>query len=197
MHRAFIHSYSCRARHCAVAAVLMFALLFAAPPQLNAAAFTLDSVQQDILTDNPTIPQMDRRQLLKLRQDEEPLLLFDVREKDEFAVSHLENAIRLDPATWKSQFAANWAKKLRGKTVVFYCSVGVRSTKMAAYLAPYLKQQGASAVYNLQEGIFGWANAGKPMVNKKGPTSFVHPFDDHWGQLLNSRDLWRKTPAPE
>lgn len=186
---------SVRLRSVALSAILIQLLLF--PVQLNAAAFTLDSVQQDIVAANPAIPQLERRQLQQLFQNDEQVMLFDVREQDEFAVSHLKNAIRLDPGTWKSRFAARWANRLRGKTVVFYCSVGVRSTKMAAYLAPYLKQQGAAAVYNLQQGIFGWANAGKPMINDKGPTSFVHPFDDHWGQLLNSRDLWRKSPVTD
>ena len=87
------------------------------------------------------------------------------------------------------------ADAAKGKTVVFYCSVGVRSSKLAARLQKALTARGAKAVYNLQAGIFNWHNEHRPLTTGSAPTSFVHPFDDHWGQLVERRDLLSYRPA--
>ena len=42
-------------------------------------------------------------------------------------------------------------------------------------------------VFNLSGSIFAWVNQGNPVVNKQGPTRFVHPYNRHWGQLLDKK----------
>lgn len=157
--------------------------------------FTLSAIHQKITKDFSAVDHINQQRLQKmLSENDTNLVLFDVREPAEFAVSHLNGAIRLSPATWRNTFLKNHSKDLKGKTIIFYCSVGVRSSKMAEYLREDLKLIGVNKIYNLQEGIFGWANHGAPMVNQKGATNKVHPYDTHWGQLVTSKELRQLKP---
>jgi len=109
-------------------------------------------------------------------QVERPLLL-DVREKEEYEVSHLKDAVRA-----ASEQEA--LKALEGippdRPVVLYCSVGYRSSEMAGFL----KKRGYEKVYNLEGSIFAWANEGKPVYRGEERVQVVHPFDRVWGKLL-------------
>lgn len=107
---------------------------------------------------------------------ERPLLL-DVREKEEYAVSHLKDAVLA--ASGKEALDA-----LEGvppdRPVVLYCSVGYRSSEMAAYL----QKRGFEKVYNLEGSIFAWANEGRPVYRGGERVQVVHPYDRVWGKLL-------------
>lgn len=102
-------------------------------------------------------------------------LIVDVREAEEFAVSHLHDAVNL-------QTAAAIADQLDdpNRPVVVYCSVGYRS----AAVASELQAMGFENVRNLQHSIFAWANQGLPMENAGGETSKVHPYNRIWGSLV-------------
>ncbi len=157
----------------------------------NASEFTLNSVHQDIIRDHKNLNHINRQTLANLlnANDKNQLLLIDVREKDEFTVSHISGARRLSPNSWRSSFMNNYAGQLEGKTVVFYCSVGVRSSTMASALKEDLIKAGVRNVYNLEEGIFGWANQGMKMQNQNGETKLVHPYNEKWGQLINNESI--------
>ena len=107
----------------------------------------------------------------------ENLLLFDVREPEEYAVSHLQGA-RPVP----SQDEA--LKALQGvssdQRIVLYCSVGHRSSE----LAQFLMKKGYTEIYNLEGSIFAWANEGRPVYRGKERVTVVHPYDKTWGRLL-------------
>lgn len=109
----------------------------------------------------------------------EPTLL-DVRTSEEFAVSHLRGAIRVDP----ERPDLRSLKLAQRSPVVVYCSVGYRS----AAIIDDLRARGVDEVYNLEGGIFAWANEGHPIVRDQAPASLVHPYDAIWGRLLR-RDL--------
>jgi len=49
-------------------------------------------------------------------------------------------------------------------------------------------------VYDLAGGIFAWHGAARPLVDAKGPTDFVHPYDARWGRLLARPELAREDP---
>ena len=109
-------------------------------------------------------------------QVERPLLL-DVREKEEYEVSHLKDAVR----------AASEQEALQAlegvppdRPVVLYCSVGYRSSEMAGFL----QKRGYEKVYNLEGSIFAWANEGKPVYRGEERVQVVHPYDRIWGKLL-------------
>jgi len=166
-----------------------------APSSSHAEDFTLQSVHQSVAEDYASVRHLTADNLadrLRRRQD---IVLFDVRETDEFAVSHLPGAKRVDPGVWRRTFLKRHGDKVKGKTVVFYCSVGVRSSKLAANLQDALAARGAKAVYNLQAGIFNWHNEKRPLTSGSAPTSFVHPFDDHWGRLVTRQNLLRYKPG--
>ncbi|MCY3712283.1 MAG: rhodanese-like domain-containing protein [Gemmatimonadetes bacterium] len=104
-------------------------------------------------------------------------LLLDVREKEEYAVSHLKDAVLAS-----SEKAA--IKALEGvspdRPVVLYCSVGYRSSEMAGFL----QKRGFEKVYNLEGSIFAWANEGRPVYRGGERVQVVHPYDRVWGKLL-------------
>lgn len=112
-------------------------------------------------------------------------VLLDVRSQEEFAVSHLRGAVRVEPG----QRSFEWLPIDRGTTVVVYCSVGYRSAAMV----DALRASGVTKVRNLRGGIFAWANESRPVFRNGQPASTVHPYDALWGFLLRN-DL-RGRPA--
>jgi rhodanese-related sulfurtransferase len=122
------------------------------------------------------------------------IVLFDVREVDEYHVSRIPSAIRIDPDIRSRTFLDRYAVAVAGKTVVFYCAIGERSSRLAHRLAEDLRMHGALAVHNLAGGIFGWHDAARPLVNDAGPTEFVHPYNRAWGRVLSRQNLLRTKP---
>lgn len=113
-----------------------------------------------------------------------PLVLLDVREADEFAVSHLPGAIRIDPDASLAQLRRTVGTLAPKTTVVFYCAVGSRSSRLAKRVIKNLLANGAESVVNLRGGIFAWHKAGFLAVNADGPTTEVHPYDECRGKLM-------------
>lgn len=112
-------------------------------------------------------------------------VLFDVRDAEEYDLSHLQGTTRIDPGMSADAFLATYGGELKGKSVVFYCAVGVRSGLMLARVADKLAATGATAGYNLRGGIFRWHASGRPLVADRGPVATVHHYDQAWGQLLD------------
>jgi rhodanese-related sulfurtransferase len=130
----------------------------------------------------PEVRWVDGAELARWREDPgraRPVVL-DARTADEYAVSHLAGAARMDPYR-------PLLRPLRGfpkdTTIVVYSSVGYRGARLASWLAG----QGYGHVYNLESGIFRWANDGRPIFRNDRPTLEVHPYDPNWGLLLESR----------
>ena len=126
--------------------------------------------------------------------DDRKVVIFDVRQDAEYAVSHLPGAIHVTPGSSRADFLERYGDDVKDKTVVFYCSVGERSSAMASRVAQDLKARGAVTVEDLAGGIFAWHGEGRPLVDAKGPTEFVHPFDSSWGRLVSRQDLVRTEP---
>lgn len=117
-------------------------------------------------------------------------VVIDVRLPEEYAVSHLPGALLFVPSSSEEEFAALLAKhrcSLSGKRVIWYCSVGVRSSEAASALEQYVRRAGAVSCENMKGGIFRWYNEGLPVVNEGGSTHDVHPFDALWGRLVVRR----------
>lgn len=146
----------------------------------------------DIESAHPELQHISGDQLLAL--DKENTLIFDVREKKEFNVSHLKNAIHIDPNITAQTFSKKYAGQLNGKHIVFYCSVGQRSSELAYRLKPLLKTQGIQQVYNLKGGIFQWHNENKTLVQKGKVTQYIHPYNARWGALVKDSKTIRYAP---
>ncbi|MEM6492484.1 MAG: rhodanese-like domain-containing protein, partial [Pseudomonadota bacterium] len=92
----------------------------------GAEARDLRSVHADIVADYPNVAH---RAVADVEPAAPNLLLFDVREDDEYAVSRLPGALRLDPDADVDAFMAQYGALIGGRDVIFYCSVGVRSSR--------------------------------------------------------------------
>lgn len=115
------------------------------------------------------------------------VVLFDVREQAEFAVSHIEGAIHVDPDISPALFKQKFAESLSNKTAVFYCSVGQRSSELASRVDAVVKDSGGLAAYNLIGGVFQWRNELRELQRNGRPTRLVHPYNRYWGRLIEDR----------
>ncbi|MCA9613864.1 MAG: rhodanese-like domain-containing protein [Sandaracinus sp.] len=134
-----------------------------------------DGLKATIEARHPEVPWVTGETLASWLGREPAPLLLDARTEAEFRVSHLEGALRVDP---ERPDVARLPRPSAGRKVVVYCSVGWRSGDVAAVL----RQAGWREVYNLEGGLFAWANAGRAVVGEGAPK--VHPFDATWGRLL-------------
>ncbi len=126
------------------------------------------------------VPQLSTDSLASwLAGPDIPPILIDVRSADEFAVSHLRGARRLDP---KAENLLSLNDLPRDTPVVTYCSVGIRSSAMARRLL----RAGFTNVANLDGSIFAWANEGRTVYRRDQPVSEVHPYNALWGRLLDA-----------
>ncbi|MEO1693916.1 MAG: rhodanese-like domain-containing protein [Pseudomonadota bacterium] len=123
------------------------------------------------------------------------VILVDVREADEFGVSHLPGALRIDPAATPEDLLRHIGD-VAGREVVLYCSVGVRSSKLGARALTALKAAGATRVANLSGGIFRWHNEGRPLAVGTAPSRDVHPYNFWWGRLVRDQSRIRYSPVP-
>lgn len=164
-------------------------------PVLAQGVAALQDLETKIARQYNTIAHISPQDLTRLANDPN-VLLFDVREEKEFAVSRIPNAQRLSPGVWTSSFLKQYAESAKGKQIVFYCSVGVRSSKVAARVKAGLMENGAVSVANLKGGIFAWHNQGRPLNSATGRTNTVHPFNAYWGKMIRSTANRSYSPIP-
>ncbi len=130
----------------------------------------------------PGVPHLSPSSLdAWLRDTQRPApQIVDARSKEEFAVSHLASARRVDP---ESAAPAALSALDPERPIVVYCSAGYRG----ATLARRLQNAGRQDVSNLEGGIFAWANAGLPIERAGQPTQRVHPYSRFFTRLLKPR----------
>jgi rhodanese-related sulfurtransferase len=117
-----------------------------------------------------------------------PPVVLDARTEEEYAVSHLQGAVRIDPYKPSLRLLRGFSKDT---AIVLYSSVGYRGARVADFLA----RQGYSHVYNLEGGEFRWANEGRPVFRQDRPTAEVHPYNPTWGLLLESQYRIKAPPV--
>jgi rhodanese-related sulfurtransferase len=122
-------------------------------------------------------------------------VLLDARTEDEFAVSRIRSAVRIDPY----RPSLRPVQKLPKDTaIVVYSSAGYRGARVASWLT----RAGYSNVQNLAGGIFAWVNEGRPVFRGENPTAQVHPYDQIWGHLIEGKyraeapDISKESAAP-
>ncbi len=115
---------------------------------------------------------------LKLDQ----VVLLDTREREEYNVSHILGAIWVGDGDFE---ISKIDTIQRDKTIVLYCSVGYRSSKIAEMLVDlgYLK------VRNLYGGIFRWANENRPLYFGDHQTNQIHVYNAKWGRFVTNPAL--------
>jgi rhodanese-related sulfurtransferase len=125
----------------------------------------------------------------------QPVLL-DARTEAEYAVSHLQGALPIDPTVPSLNSLRGISKDT---AIVVYSSAGYRGARVAGWLA----KSGYTTVVNLGGGLFKWANEGRPLFRDLNrPTAMVHPYDRRWGYLVEGRyraqapDVEKRSAAP-
>ncbi|WP_025742419.1 rhodanese-like domain-containing protein [Aquimarina pacifica] len=140
-----------------------------------AAQQTLDQLL-DQYTDR-SIPYISTERLASIQDS---VILFDTREKEEYNVSHLKNAIHIGYNHFKikSFIRKNISKDAH---IVVYCSLGIRSEN----IGKRLKKAGYINTSNLYGGIFEWKNKGYPVfTTKEEITDNIHAYSEEWSAWL-------------
>ncbi len=129
----------------------------------------------------PEVSHITTSELASRLENKSPILL-DVRTADEFAISHLPEA-RHAPSD--SAVRALLKGIEADRSIVVYCAVGYRSARTT----DLLRRLGYVNAVNLEGSIFAWANEGRPIVRGQQRVNDVHPYNEHWGKLLD-RGRW-------
>lgn len=156
----------------------------------------LAKIHDDIEADYERVAHINSDTFSKLPGED--VIIFDVREPEEFAVSHLPGAIQVDPGISEAEFQSRYGSAMEGKTAVFYCSVGRRSSHLAERVATVVETQTSKAPANLIGGVFQWSNENRSLMSTAGAaTNAIHPYNAHWGRLIHNREaIQYSTPAP-
>ena len=123
------------------------------------------------------VPQISPDSLENIK----PLIL-DIREKKEYDISHIKDA----------QYAGYYKFSLdqlnsidKDATIVVYCSVGYRSSKIAKKLL----QAGFKDVRNLYGGIFKWVNQNREIVKNSTSTDSLHTYNKRWARYITNKSI--------
>jgi rhodanese-related sulfurtransferase len=131
----------------------------------------------------PSVKWISTAELARWQSDTgqpQPVLL-DARTSAEFAISHLDHAVLIDPYRPSLR---SLGKTSKSDAIVVYSSAGYRGARVAEFL----RRVGFTSAVNLSGGLFKWANEGRPIFRAEGrPVALVHPYDRRWGMLLDSR----------
>ncbi len=148
----------------------------------NQDALTWPDVIRDIRSKYPDVKQLQTDELHSWLSGpkSESVFVIDARAKKEYQISHIAGAKNI-PYNKKPLKHFNNIKP--DSIIIIYCSLGYRSS----ILARKLKKLGFNEVYNLEGSIFKWTNEGRPLVRKQTTVHKVHPYNTHWGKLLEEK----------
>ncbi len=111
-------------------------------------------------------------------------IILDAREKAEFNISHIPSARYVGYNSFSLDAALTEIPE-KDSPIIVYCSIGIRSEK----IAEKLKKAGFIHVKNLYGGIFEWKNKGFPTVDSTGAeTENIHAYSKEWGKWLHAGD---------
>lgn len=123
-----------------------------------------------------TVPLISPKDLME--KGAKQYLILDTREKGEFKVSHLPNAMCVGYDNFNADLIKDTPKD---QPILVYCSVGYRSER----IGEKLQEMGFKHVYNLYGGIFNWTNQGEKVVDDAAtPTQNVHGYNREWSQWI-------------
>lgn len=178
-------------RLCLLAAVLAAHLLPASAlaPALADGQTCLSELERKVETDHAGVRSLLPQQFSDMLRQGEDVIILDVRDKSEFNVSRIPGAVHVEPGISTREFRTRFRDVLAGKTVLLYCSVGVRSSRLAQRIEAVAREAGAKGAYNLRGGVFAWHNYGKQLAEDRGGTDLVHPYGTSWSRYLDFPEL--------
>lgn len=130
---------------------------------------------------NHSIPYISVEEL-RMYQNAKQIIILDAREKVEFDVSHIPSAKYVGSDHFSSE-EIELQKINKDAVLIVYCSIGIRSEKIATQL----KRMGFRNVKNLYGGIFEWKNKGYIVLDSaENKTENVHAYSKKWSKWLHS-----------
>ena len=124
------------------------------------------------------VPTISVKEAVSLHSNNKNVVFIDTREKEEYNVSHIKNALWVGYKNFSIDRLNGIDKDTK---IVAYCSVGARSEKVTRKL----NKAGFSDVNNLYGSIFEWVNQGNSVVNNSGEETLkVHAYNKKWGIWL-------------
>ncbi|MDA8693173.1 rhodanese-like domain-containing protein [Saprospiraceae bacterium] len=112
-----------------------------------------------------------------------PHVILDAREREEYDVSHIPDALYFGYKKPQYDILDGIDKD---EIIIIYCSIGYRSEK----LGEKLNKKGYKNVLNLYGSIFEWANEGYPLVDSNNqPTDRIHGFNKKWSKWVDNEEL--------
>jgi len=159
-------------------------------PLLAIAAPTLWLTEQMINlkfnVDNISYQELIAKQSETVQHD---TLLFDIRLPEEYQQSRIKGSIQINPDMKSEDFIARYGDKIKNKELIFYCSVGYRSSIFIQRIDKLAKVNGVKKMQNLTGGIFRWYNENQLVINDKGETDEIHPSNESWAHLIKPRKI--------
>ncbi len=155
----------------------LFSILFVLIPLLGLCqSEEYKNMLKEHYNDFPTISP----EQAKYKLNSNGVFFLDTRSKDEYNISHLENAIQVG----YNDFSLSSVRFIpKNAEIIVYCSIGARSQN----IGEQLKKAGYTRIKNLYGGLFHWANIGYPMVDSKGnDTKKIHGYSKDWGKWVKN-----------
>lgn len=115
------------------------------------------------------------------------ILIFDVRRPEEYQQSRIKGSIQINPDMKVDEFMTLYGDKILNKELIFYCSVGYRSSEFIQRIEKNTDAKIIKKMFNLTGGIFRWYNENLPVFNDAGETNEIHPSDESWAKLIKLR----------
>lgn len=111
-------------------------------------------------------------------------IFVDMRNHYEYEVGHFENALEVPSDTFREQLpmAVEMLKDKKDKTIVMYCTGGIRCEKASAYL----RHKGFENVYHVEGGVIEYARKAK---QHELPLKFIGKnfvFDERLGERITA-----------
>lgn len=169
---------SCKGRNLKIMKIKTFyILIFFSTIQFSIAQESLSELL--IMYNERSVPYISVQELAMPKTD---AIILDVREMQEYNVSHLKDAIYVGYDEFNIETVVKTIER-KNKKIVVYCSLGIRSED----IGEKLKKAGYTNVLNLYGGIFEWKNNGFTIYNSDGEeTEKVHTFSKEWSKWLTN-----------
>ncbi|HMH22632.1 MAG TPA: rhodanese-related sulfurtransferase [Puia sp.] len=131
---------------------------------------------------------VDAAEFNRLTEDPSTIVV-DMRNHYEYEVGHFEGALEVPSDTFREQLpmSAEMLQPDKDKTIIMYCTGGIRCEKASAYLL----HNGFKNVFHLEGGIIHYANTVREegLENKFRGKNFV--FDDRLGERISGEIIAR------
>ena len=152
---------------------------------------TLSSLLEECRTSIPEIYPWD---LTKLLENNEDLIILDVREPDEFNAMHIKGSIGIPRGILETAIEWNYDDtcpqlvQARDKTIIIVCRSGNRSLLAALTM----QMMGYQDVKSLQTGLRGWNDYEQPLLDKDGNTVDEDYADDFFQSKVSPEQMTPK-----